>query len=316
MKLPVIQQKHIEYLQSKIKGQTFQNNLRASSLGWSCDRKHFYDLTLPRPPHSVELEAIFGEGNVQEQAVIDQLRAMGFIVEATQEQFKYEQPLIMGHIDGKIGETKAEMFPFDVKSASPWSYDEINSAEDLIHSRKMWHRLYPVQILFYMLVTNSMYGVLIFKNKQTGMIKDVWFSFDEHIKWLDEAVKRAERVYANKAKGYEGDRTQDLELCQACPHKETCLPDIIYKEGIKFIESPELVLLLETREANKEAHKTYEKTDKRVKDMLKSIPPGEKAAGEFMIQIKEISRDGYTVEAGKYNKVTIVKTSGEPSEPV
>lgn len=307
MNLPNIRERHLEYLKNKIGGEKLQNNLRASSVGFPCDRKHYYDLTLPHPPHSVELQSIFDEGNVHETSVEKTLREMDFVVEGMQKDFRIDDPLITGRIDGMIGLPGEKMYPFDTKSISQWGFEEINSAEDLIHSKKHWHKLYPIQIMAYMYMTNSEYGCLVFKNKQTGMLKDIWFSFNEHVSALDATFKRAKRVYENVKKKTEGDPCGNMELCSQCPWKETCLPDIIYKGGAKIIESPELVGLLEIREKTKESHKEYGQVDGRIKKMLKELPSGEKMAGDFVIQIKDAHRDAYSVDAQDFKRIAIAK---------
>lgn len=307
MNLPNIKEKYLKLLASKIGGEKLQNNLRASSVGFPCDRKHFFDLTLPHPPHSVELQSIFDEGSVHEASVEKSLREMGFIVEGMQMDFRIDDPLITGRIDGKVGIPGGKMYAFDTKSISQWGFAEIDSAEDLIHSKKHWHKLYPIQIMTYMYMTNSDYGCLVFKNKQTGMLKDIWFNFNEHVAALDTTFKRAKRVYGNVKKKVEGEFCSDLELCSQCSWKETCLPDIIYKDGVKIIESPELIELLETREKTKDSHKEWGSADGRIKKMLKELPSGEKVAGDFVIQIKDQHRDAYSVDAQDFKRITVTK---------
>lgn len=286
--LPSVREDFEAFMKSKTGGKRLQNNLRASSVGFACDRHHYYSLTEEKDAPSWKLQAIFSEGNLHEKDVEEKLRQMGYEVQGMQSDFRLQNPLISARIDGefrKIG--VGEFYPFDTKSISSWGFDDINSAEDVIHHKEAYFRNYATQILLYMFIKSKEYGCLIFKNKQTGELKDIWFSFEEHVSILDESLKRAERVYKAVAMKEPGKRTDDRSLCERCDFKAVCLPDLINDGGMKAIQSPELIAKLERREVLKTAAKEYDDVDTEVKKLIKTTGAGEKVCGPFLIQVKQ-----------------------------
>ena len=144
--LPNIEQAWLEHKRNRIK-QFPMNNLRASSVGHPCDRYHYYSIKMWRdkPLHDETLQSIFDEGNLHEHAVIRELSDMGFEVVEQQRSLQIDSPLITGHIDG-ILRYKNRDFPFDVKSISPWEFQRISAAEDMLFSHKIYQRNYPAQL--------------------------------------------------------------------------------------------------------------------------------------------------------------------------
>jgi len=301
-----------EYMQSKVGGKRYQNNVRASSAGHLCKRKHFYDLTEPHEPPKVDLIPIFSDGLLHERDVEEKLRAMGYRVDSTQKEFRLENPLLSCHIDGMLSKDGGPEYPFDTKSINGYDFDKINCAEDLIFSKKDHQRNYPVQILTYMYATEKEYGLLIFKNKANGQIKQVVFSFDEHCKYLDATFKIIDQVYIDVKNKTPSERTDDRSLCAKCSWKNICLPDLLANGGIQFIDSEDLAQKLSRREELIESKDEYENLDSEIKEIVKQTGVGEKAVGDFLIQIKEVKTMRkkaltFTEEPSNYLKVSISK---------
>lgn len=284
-----IQSDFRNYIDGLRRHDTLQNNLRASSIGFECDRKHYYDLTERRKAPSIELQSIWEEGKHLEKFTEKQLIEMGYELNDRQREHRLENPLITAHIEGKLRKGDGPWWPYDVKSCNPWDFPKLTSAEDFILSKKPHQRNYATQILIYMLGTESEYGCLIMKDKQTGQVRDVWFSFNEHISLLDEAIKRAQRVYAAREAKQAPERTENRDLCSRCDWASVCLPDLINNGGVDFIESEELAEHLKRRADLKELAAEYEEIDDKIKSTVKQYGTGEKVCGNWLMTVKQRS---------------------------
>lgn len=290
--LPQIKEDYQRLMESKIGGGRLQNALRASSIGTACDRFHYYSMTEKRPAHSWQLQSIFELGKVIERDAIKTLREMEYRIDSEQKEFRLEDPLITCHIEGLLQKESAKInkdpwFPFDIKSVASWMFDKLNSAEDFINSTKSYQRNYPVQLLAYMYATGYPNGCLVLVNKQSRIIKPVWFDFEQHSGLLDDSFKRAKRVYKAVKDKVPGERTTDRVLCERCDWKDICLPDLIANGGIGWLDSPELVEKLEERETLKNAADRYADLDEEVKNIVKQSGVGEKVCGNYLINITE-----------------------------
>lgn len=314
--LPSIKYDFKVLMESKVGGKRLQNNLRASSIGFPCDRNHFYSLTEYKEPHSWELQSIFNEGILHERDIEKTLREMGYDVEGNQREFRWENPLITMHIDGMLKKGD-KWYPYDAKTINSFDFAKIESAEDIIHSKKPYIRNYCTQILLYMVGTskdeqNSEYGVLVFKDKQSGKLKDIWFSFDEHCVFADEAIKRAERVYKSVADKTPPERTEDRSLCERCDFKNICLPDLLNQGGLQFLDSADLLYKLEKREELKIFATQYNDLDDEIKTTVKETGAGEKVCGNFLIDVKTVETTRkkpitWSEEKTSYLKINISK---------
>lgn len=284
-----IQQDYSNYIKSMIRRGSLQSNLRASSIGFECDRKHYYDLTERRKEVSPQLQSIFEEGKHHEKHVERQLMEMGYELNDRQKEHRLENPLITAHIEGEIRKGDGPWYPYDIKSMASWIFDKCNSAEDFLYAKTPYLRGYVAQLLTYMLAVNPAkeFGCLILKNKQTGWIKAVWFSFEEHISILDEAIKRAERVYAARESKQPPQRTEDRSLCSRCDWADVCLPDLLANGGVDFLQNSDLEEKLKRRDELKSLAKEYEELDGEIKETVKATGPGEKVVGQYLLNVKE-----------------------------
>lgn len=298
-------------LKSKRIKQFPQNNLRASSMGNSCDRYHYHSIHdwKEKVLHDEVLQSIFDEGNLHETDVMRELVEMGFQVVEQQRGFQLDKPLITGHIDG-ILRWKGHDFPFDVKSIAPYDFNKIESIEDLLYSKKAHQRNYPAQLQLYLLMTGNPVGCLIFKNKLTGELKAIWSQIDYD--YCEQILKRAERVYAALAKNEPPARINDFDACQKCSFAHICLPDLKAGEGVQAIDDIELQALLERREALVDAAKEYKTVDEDVKELVTRGGAGEKVCGQYFIRVTEHERttkvpETWHEEVSKYLRTQIKK---------
>jgi len=287
--LPEIKKDFEKYMKGRVGGGRLQNALRASSIGFACDRYHYYSLTETKKSHNWELQSIFDEGNLHEKAIEKTLREMGYDINDKQKEFRLEDPLITMHIDGTLTNNFKNWYPFDSKSINPWDFQKLDSAEDFLYSKKPHQRNYATQILLYMDANNAEYGCLVLKDKQTGLLKDIWFSFEQHVSLIDEAIKRAQRVYKAKENKTPPERTEDRSLCSNCDFKDVCIPDLIANGGIGFLDSADLAYKLDKREELKASADQYAELDDEIKAVVKQTGVGEKVCGAYSLQVKEVT---------------------------
>lgn len=266
-----------------------QNNLRASSIGNPCDRYHYYSIHdwKEKPLHDAVLQSIFDEGYLHEQDVIRQLIEMGFKIVEFQRAFQMDKPLITGSIDG-ILLWDSRRIPFDAKSVKDILFDDIESAEDLMFSKKHWHRQYPAQLQMYLLLTGEEVGCFILKNKSTGEIKPIWMQIDYD--YCEQLLKRAERVYKALAKEEPPQRLNDFDVCSDCHFKALCLPDLKAGPGVRLIGDEELAGFLDRRSQLEPQAKEFKDIDDVVKKEAKAEGAGDFVCGNWMMRVSEYKR--------------------------
>jgi len=304
-----IAQDYLKYVETQIQGPRLQSNLRASSIGFPCDMHHYLALTEYRQPVSPGLQMIFDEGKIHEVDVENKLRQAGYDVESKQVQYRNDSPLITGQIDGRLSKDGGPWWPFDAKSINQFDFVKLNSAEDFIHSKKVHQRNYATQILIYMLLQEPavQYGCLILKNKQSGAIKDVWFDADQHFDLLDDAFKRAERVYSAKEKKEAPERTEDLDLCLRCDFREKCLPDLKNAANVKLVDPENVLPQIERIQELAPLAKEHKKLDEEVKDLFKAAGMGDYVTGDYLIRVKEQKRAAFSVKESTFLTTKIAK---------
>ncbi len=286
MELPNIDEKWLEHKQKRIK--VFpQNNIRASSAGNPCDAYHYFSLKhwQEKSLHSPILQSIFDEGALHETAVIRELQEIGFEIVEQQRTFQLNKPLITGHIDG-ILRWNGKDFPFDVKSISPYDFDGINSAEDLIYSKKPHHWNYPAQLQLYLIMSGNEAGCFILKNKLTGQIKSIWMQID--YEYTEKILQRAERVYKAVQSETIPERSNNYDVCKQCDYRHICLPDAIANRQTQVIDDVELAGMLERRDQLEEPSKEFEAVDKKIKGIVKQSGANEYVCGNFILNIFEV----------------------------
>jgi len=214
---------------------------RASSLGYAvpelqgCLRRGYYERVAwsEKEPWGVDSLIRFEEGNRQERAVLRDLSEAGIDVIEQQQSFEWPEYQISGHIDGSII-VDGVAVPIEIKSAAPAIFSQINSFEDL--DKKSWLRAYKCQITLYMLHKNIDQGIFIFKDKSSGLMKQINVSLDYD---LGEACLRtAEAINKHIANKTLPDQIQDRETCKNCPFKHLCLPDIQFGEPLRIVDDP------------------------------------------------------------------------------
>jgi len=301
-----------DYLQKERRGYAPACNY-ASSAGHPCARKLVYDRLnwqeklLPNPTKLL----IFREGNLHEEAVTRLLQDAGLQIIETQRPFEWPELEVRGRIDGRL-KLDGRKVPLEIKSINSYGFDKINSVEDMRNSSKWWERGYYDQFQLYLFMANEEEGIMLFKDKQSGKLKQLTIPIN--YEYAEQVAKKLELVNSHvKAKTYP-DRINDRTVCQYCDFRHICLPDE-ESDQINLESDEELLELLEERESLRDAAKNYEAVDKKLKEYWKRMEAGSYlVGGRFQVKLSLCKRTIYNVpgeikeqykDSSEYTRATI-----------
>lgn len=265
------------------------NCLRASDIGFECNRYHFYNLTRwqERPSHDVGLQMIFEDGDLHEKSVIRDLMDAGLQVVEQQVTLNYDTPKITGRIDAVVI-WKGESVPLEIKSINPWDFASINSENDIRNHKKHTIRKYYAQMQLYLLNKNKERGLFLFKCKQPTDYKQIEVNLD--YEFAESLLKKAEAIYAAISKKNPPEFCGTREICQQCPYLHICNPPMDFGEGVQVVEDGEIEGALDRRSALEPASKEFDALDKQVKDWAKGRGTNDILCGDYHIEVKEQER--------------------------
>jgi len=215
------------------------------------------------PP--VDLEFIFEGGRFIEKLALQQLEDAKIEIAEQQRDFEWKQYQITGHVDCRI-KLNGVRPPCEIKGISPFEWDKIDSAEDMLLSKRVWVRGYPAQLQLYMLMATEGYGVFYLLNKLTYQPKAIWMTLD--YQFCEGLIKKAERINKHIAEKTLPDRCSDFDVCSKCSFRHICLPDLKQLEGLQIIDNERLENLLLKMEETKEVQKEYKRADEEVKKIV------------------------------------------------
>ena len=290
-----------EYVKSQIEQWPVRSN-RASDLGHGClrylvlNRTRWQEKTL----HDTRLQTIFNEGNLHEKAVLRLLEDAGFNIIEQQRAFEWKEYGITGHIDCKIA-LNGKVPPTEIKSASSFMFDSINNIQDLYNGKYHYLRKYPAQLDLYLLMDEKPEGLFIFKNKQTGALKEIWMPINYDLG--EKLLKKAEAINKHVAEATLPDCIPyDEMICGDCGFEHICLPEV-KRDALELETDPELEGKIERWFELKPYNKEYDSLDKEIKARFKE--QDKVIVGNYLITGKMIQRKGFTVAAGEYWKCNI-----------
>ena len=287
------------------------HTVRASSVGHPCERYLVFEQLHwdQRPRPTLTQQLIFDEGHVHERQIIRDLQDAGFIVSEEGRPFvltgRDGKPLITGSIDGKIMEAgDSRSIPFDAKSISPWGFNAINTVEEMRTAKQFWVRKYEAQLTAYLLMSGEEEGCFIFKNKQTGALKQIDLTLD--LAYAETLLQKAERVRAAVAvRDVPAPIPWDDAVCGHCDFLSICLPDNPAGKGLEVVDDAALLNLLQRRDELTEAHAEYAEVDKALKATVKGRD--NIIVGSWLIKGKFVERAGYAVQGVRFWQTTISK---------
>lgn len=297
----MIVEKIIENKQRKFHQTPVRSN-RASLLGHPClkylvlKRLKWEEELLP----SRNLQLIFDEGKLHEQQILKEMIDAGLEIIETQRMFEWREFQITGHIDCKV-KVNSSVYPVEIKSCSDFVFSKINSAKDLYESDRHYIRMYPAQMTLYLLMDNKEEGIFIFKNKQTGELKEIPMKLDYSLgeNLLQKAEKINDCVKKNEIPEQE---IFDEDLCSNCSFRHICLPEIA-RESIEI--APDAAEILDRYFELKPLVKEYHKLDKKIRAMFKEKE--RVLCGSYLITGKWVKRKAYQVPESQYWQPKIIK---------
>lgn len=246
---------------------------RASSIGYAvpelkgCLRRGVYERTHWNEKELWPVESLirFKEGDRQEAHVLSDLAKAGFECIEQQSPFEWNEYNITGHVDFKyIIDNVA--YPVEIKSCSPFVYQKIFTFEDL--NKESWLRAYKAQITLYMLMQGVDMGIMIFKDKSSGLMKQINVKLDYELG--EYCLRTAEAINTHIAKKTLPDRVKDRQVCKGCMFKTLCLPDIDFGAPLKITEDPEYEKRLDEYMALKNKKKEVEDMYSIIRDEAKA----------------------------------------------
>jgi len=169
---------------------------RASSLGEECERFLVYARTnwQDAEPWDISTLRKFEEGNLQEEAVLDRLKAAGYKIRDKQLSLWWEKYKISGHLDGMIMVDGTER-PLEIKSMSPHFFDRAVAEFESGIVQNKWLRRYMSQLTLYCLLRSKPDAVLVPKNRDNGNLAVFLVPLD--YEYGESLIAKAERINAS-----------------------------------------------------------------------------------------------------------------------
>lgn len=269
-------------------------NLRASNLGFPCERYLFLLLTRwdEQKPHDVGLQNIFDLGNTLEEHTIKNIKEAGFeIFTPTQRswQLSVKGGVITGREDIRIKDEKGELLPVEIKGLGLYEYAKLNSVEDFLKSKKAYIQGYPAQLYVYMLHFGKEKGFFALTNKLTGETKFIDVPFDYELG--ERYLAKAERIYKAIQDNEIPDACDDIAVCESCPLAHICGNQKRIPTDIDLDD--ELDSLINRKQELAAAKKEYEEVDAQIKS---KVGEREKVlTGMYLIERKSFTKKAFTV---------------------
>ena len=248
----------------------------------------------------------------------------GFEVSGEEEQMSWPKYQISGRRDLLIWkEGFKEKARVEVKSCSPWTFQSINSVEDIRDSEKHWLKKWYKQVALYMILQSVERYWMMLKNKQNGQIKIIEFLMDDGIYATAEGMlKRAETVNRMIQIGEMPkveQKISDPDLCAECEFFDTCLPAITYGPGAAVLteeDAAEMEARLNCSQQLEPAYKEYKDLDDELKEEIKGMhntsDVAQVVAGDWIAFVKESKRKAYDVKAQTIVSVKFMQQTAKP----
>lgn len=239
-----------------------QPNNRASNIGSECKRQLVYNRIAweEREDTPIERQLIFDEGNLHERQIMIELLQLGFEVTEQQASGFDEGSGLSWHLDA-ILEWEGKKYPFEIKSCAQYIYDalvkyderEFKKAMDELGSFYPWLKKYPAQVLTYCNGKGLDYGIILFKNKQNGRLKQFVIDANDHREYYKEITEKSKAVnvvvnqFKEKGLKFDSKGAEDLlpeqinntDECKFCDFRMICLPDTNFGQPLSLLSDKE-----------------------------------------------------------------------------
>jgi CRISPR/Cas system-associated exonuclease Cas4 (RecB family) len=261
----------------------------ASALGYKCERRLVYlrtDPTAAEAPNE-ELSSIFEEGRIHETQARRELSELGYEVLEGEVAFYDARLELSGHIDGKVRAPWGRRIPAEIKS---WTGEGPHSEEEWRESPSDLMRRYYAQMQSYLFLTAEPEGLLIVKDKVTGLWAVAPARLD--YEYAEQLLQKAERVRDAVKAGELPARIADRSECRACPWFTKCLPADADIDPILLSDDAELLRDLEHRDALARDAKTHKQIDERIKERFKLTKGDRFVIGSDWLVTKKVATNG------------------------
>jgi len=291
---------------------------RASSAGWLYDCQRHLVLMRLAPEKEIfgkDQERRFAEGRKQEELMRTDFKN----AEVKMMEFKkpgdtksklpekartITEPKIKFEPDDIFILEKAPIVPVDYKSCSSAIFREIKRYEvgpDLRSSRLTWIRHYPVQMNIYCAGWSASFGLMPFKDKESGEKKIIECPYNSgDFAYIVDGFKEINRMVEKEDVPAV---INNNAVCSFCGFRDHCYPEEKPKAAVSKIQDHELAMkvlsLLERRQAMlssgiKQAAKELEETEDEIKGEIRAL--GEVVEiGDYRVTCQKSTRTEYEI---------------------
>ena len=300
-------QHHIEGLRKRASGRGPAARNQASAIGWPCPSGARY-LTLLRTvqpePISPELQAIFEEGDAQEEVIARQLTRDGWgVIEVENPNKVWPDLQISGRIDREVtipwevaeslGLNCRAHYIGEIKTMSGPSFEKAISVEAMLTAKQPWLRSYPVQLGTYLWLESRSVGIFVLKCKQTNQYRYLPMHMDDWVGLIANAVERCKQANLHLAAGTLPEVTGYAEdVCRRCRVRSACLPGEV-GPGAEVILDEEMAEALRRREELSPLAKEYADLDEFAKSRVKALAgntPGAWICEDWTLEVKRTAK--------------------------
>lgn len=281
----------------------------------ACRRRMVLEAVHPSyfPDFDVDAKARFIRGDQREIDIRQALERVGqlclpsFTVIGQQERITVKnlkgRKIISGKIDGKIQWESKTLWPFEIKSWSPFLTDRIFEFSDLF--RSPWTRAGAYQLLSYLYSMEQPFGLLVLD--RPGIPRLIKVDLEENIQLMQDFIDDATACVDHIDAGTLPDFTTDPSECRRCPvFGSGCQPPVSNEAAQLFLD--EETILKAERYAELDVmpeideHATLEKWAKeRFRGVTMAI------AGKTLVTGKWQPNTVYELSAEAKQKINLIK---------
>lgn len=285
-----------------------RHNPIASDLG-PCTREYVLAMTKwqERPLPDPALKARFERGSLIENAVIQELLALGLEVRKERTPFEVKDKkgriILRGQVDGFVTVDRKD-YPLEVKSLDPNVFQRISTVEDF--GKYVWAAKYPRQLQAYLYANNLETGFFLLDDcKGAWRLLPVTLDYEA----MEGILKQCEEAVEYRDAGTLPNYHPDPAVCRRCwAFGRVCDPPLEY-HALTLADDPDFEAMLNRRGELYPLSKEYEALDKTVKDKVKGKDG--LIVGNWLIQGSEQTRTYKPQEAKTItfwqSKITAVK---------
>ena len=173
----------------------------------------------------------------------------------------------------------------EIKSMAPATFNNLTDSASVKNHKYGYLQAYYWQIMLYMHAVDAKKGVLLAKNKVTGMYKEIWFEYNyDDIKTLFKKAIDIENHVKNSTLPAGVDNET---YCDNCQFSHICLPPVDRK-SLEFVDDVEIEEKLKRYFELKKSEKEYKDLSCELKKLFKEK---EKLVyGDYLINGKWVDR--------------------------